>query len=1710
MALYETPSRIWRRIEDEKEPSSLPSLPGFEHSVVPDAESDQTTTDDDDELLPVHSTPPISSSHNATATVRLQSSTSSTVRFATSIASRSASAKSSVSRSFGRGAQKSFDVSAITSLPHDSEENTDAEDPPEKSTNSVPEAYLPPPESDEAEDMSLVDALESVSRASSPLSPEPPPPEPTPKKKGLPYDYSVSLRSEPQPSPSDKYRNVALRRPLSRTRMPSLSRSTSSSGSSPPNSTPRSNRSIPLPRDPESPVSGVHVPLPRSTTASPTVTPLPSMAIQPPDEVLSRTSDEDQSASPHGHEEQFETEPERPSNTYDDRTSDREPTFSSASSDPSYPMDRTVQATRSPIAPSTAFSSPAPSTAFTPTPAIAPRPRARFNIPPPPQELDTQEDIEADSELVTPHTRRRSFLLSVINSTARPRMKVPTPHPHRRLSALPVMNEVAEDGQATPGATKHKAFAGITPRPRRSRMSHPLAQTYIPNGDASEAGDSDNIAPCDDASERASVISTTSSHDLVTHVRANTSYDPALGLGERGKMGRFDAQKLNAYLHGLNHRLQEENIDLIARLRKYEEVKQGPRLSIESMGKGRRISAGNSLGDVEESDAEEWAEEKLELEALVQKMTEDLHQVTVEKDRVAKDLGKERSERARDKERWRERMVEVEEGVSEIVGELERRVEEAEEKHADAMEQISKIKREAEKVRDHLETERDLALERVGKAENALESGKELGGVLKEANTKISTLSSGLQAATAHIKELEEESTALHRKVGGLEKELKEERLSNKLAEEDFHSQLSEMSTEVMRATARVSELQRELAERDTDLDHLEGELQVKSDTLAEFQRCAAQGDKETAEELRSLKSYVVELEEGTAERVKDLQEQLARAQDRVDQYEVEQEHANDRMERLENEGERATELARQMEEALEAAEEKMRSDEEKMVELRSKLVALEREREKQRDLAMADPRSNHEAEEALEAELDDANKEIARLSALLQQSPARRAIEKAKDTRIEVLEREKEELLERVRALKSSHADTATPHRAVNTSGITPIHRHVLSMSIKGPKTPGAPLRDLSWLNATTGGDPSASPLLGEIARLQTELDRANESIDQKLDELQEAGLDVVELTKNLEDARSSIVSLENENARLQRREERRLRRLEKLRCQHCFVKIDPSRLQRAYEADESTFSLDVSGGDPLANPPTPLIKSSEALRVELQNVNAQLDIMKKQWQDEKRQLMGEKAVLQDAANRMNIEVRNAKQEVRKAIEAERESRRSRVGTQGEAEKAKAVIADLEAELQAERMRLRKMSTEQHRLQREIGDVARQLQRTEMDMDDVKFQLQKTKQDNNELETELRVNANAEQKARVLEAKVRENTSSIEQLRQERSILARDHKDLQQRYAQVSERAHKLRNEYSTSQKAHENRRQQLDIHLAEIEELRHALLHQADELQRTEQEKNRMVKEKTDIARTIATLEAELKRVRKDAEIFGRDLKALRAEKEKSREKQREEVAKAERAKKQAQTQIRLLNDQLENQKAKTKRLQQHVCSTSDDGQLDELRVQHKQECKGLIVQIHYLKAKFTRESTLRDGLSYQKQYLLVLLSSFEERYRGQVSSSHVRPDVSLISDKRILACISRIGYPKPSPPAATRKRRTLKGAAWCIVFIRRAKCVLAVTLYAASETGIGVQAMLGEKPVATSKPLRTPCKRSVDVERRFSIDETFCIVVVMFCPS
>jgi hypothetical protein len=47
-----------------------------------------------------------------------------------------------------------------------------------------------------------------------------------------------------------------------------------------------------------------------------------------------------------------------------------------------------------------------------------------------------------------------------------------------------------------------------------------------------------------------------------------------------------------------------------------------------------------------------------------------------------------------------------------------------------------------------------------------------------------------------------------------------------------------------------------------------------------------------------------------------------------------------------------------------------------------------------------------------------------------------------------------------------------------------------------------------------------------------------------------------------------------------------------------------------------------------------------------------------------------------------------------------------------------------------------------------------------------------------------------------------------------------------------------------------------------------------------------------------------------------------------------------------------------------------------------LEEQRAKFKAQTRDLAAQIRYLKAKFTRESTFRNGLALQKRYFLLLV--------------------------------------------------------------------------------------------------------------------------------
>jgi hypothetical protein len=216
--MLETPSRVWRRIEAQaaigKEMPSLPSMPGFD-----DSGSSEAVTSDLDGSLNLsevsapgfQSTPSTARLSSFAPTARRPDSASSTARFAQSVASRSnvsgkMGSMSASRASYGnKSTHRSFNDVSIIQHTADGSHGMEISMEPSLDLPSMHDSFkqptLPPllPDlvPDEVSDQgSVMDALESLSRASTPpldglRSPDPLPPTP----KGGNYDYSVSLRS---------------------------------------------------------------------------------------------------------------------------------------------------------------------------------------------------------------------------------------------------------------------------------------------------------------------------------------------------------------------------------------------------------------------------------------------------------------------------------------------------------------------------------------------------------------------------------------------------------------------------------------------------------------------------------------------------------------------------------------------------------------------------------------------------------------------------------------------------------------------------------------------------------------------------------------------------------------------------------------------------------------------------------------------------------------------------------------------------------------------------------------------------------------------------------------------------------------------------------------------------------------------------------------------------------------------------------------------------------------------------------------------------------------------------------------------------------------------------------------------------------------------------------------------------------------------------
>lgn len=584
---------------------------------------------------------------------------------------------------------------------------------------------------------------------------------------------------------------------------------------------------------------------------------------------------------------------------------------------------------------------------------------------PRPQQQQQQQQSDISTNQITSETptanRKRSFLIDVIQSGTKPRPRLSMRTP---LQPRPTFN--------IPGSA---AALLTTPKP-------PVNESFI---------------------------STASSHDLTIHQpNVNASFDHVTGA--KG-VGRFNATKLNTYLHGLNRRLQEENEELMKRLnqRQPSTIMEGD----ESM-------------------------KSLEIAALEDQVKA-----------LQAELDNERKEKEDEKERFKERIQEVEEGVNEIVEKLEKDLETM----AEAKEQALVKAHRAQELKEDAE-------ERARRVEVALAKTS------KEASSlRRSTVSSPSGSGSGTV-EHEEFKEAIER-IAQLEAELA---ISNDRCQtlEDGMDKLED-ELEGLRLDRQVGERKLETTKKQV------GELNAEADVLD-------QRVKELEEELEESKEQAQQL----LLEVERVQEEAATFKEEADGAKQDVEVLQERVEFLETRCTRFENEARQMEEALEASEEKMTRDQEE-------LGVLQREVERLRLLiptgsvrssvrastntavsihqsSASLPAATIEDVESLEKELDEAFREIARLQYQLRDSPTRDALVQAKDTRIEMLEKENAELEERVRTLRVLVSKGPLPGNGSLALLGTPLGRRKSFIgtpardmpSLRGPKTPGGPLREV------------------------------------------------------------------------------------------------------------------------------------------------------------------------------------------------------------------------------------------------------------------------------------------------------------------------------------------------------------------------------------------------------------------------------------------------------------------------------------------------------------------------------------------------------------------------------------------------------------------------------------------------------------------------
>lgn len=192
------------------------------------------------------------------------------------------------------------------------------------------------------------------------------------------------------------------------------------------------------------------------------------------------------------------------------------------------------------LVPETQFQTPAPASHRS-------RPVQRESLSIPPQDYL--------ASLATPAAKRAFHL--IVTSTTKPRLKKGTPHPKPKPAVIVESDtteagRVGQLGDSDSGNSNH-----LTPGPVPPRRPVGRARFSLPSTHSNPLAFSH--ASTKDMSDAVSTTSSSSSHDLTIHPRANASFDPVFDT----QGPRMDQNKLSAQLHRVNRMMEQENRALV-------------------------------------------------------------------------------------------------------------------------------------------------------------------------------------------------------------------------------------------------------------------------------------------------------------------------------------------------------------------------------------------------------------------------------------------------------------------------------------------------------------------------------------------------------------------------------------------------------------------------------------------------------------------------------------------------------------------------------------------------------------------------------------------------------------------------------------------------------------------------------------------------------------------------------------------------------------------------------------------------------------------------------------------------------------------------------------------------------------------------------------------------------------------------------------------